>query len=211
MKKKLIELADLKENDTIFFIADNEKRATELAGQIRTELGNRLNLIDENVFQFCWIIDFPMFELDDHDKLAFSHNPFSMPQGGLEALENQNPLEILAYQYDIVCNGIELSSGAVRNHDIQIMLKAFEMAGYTEEEVKTKFGALYTAFQFGAPPHAWIAPGIDRMLMLLSNSDTIREVIAFPLNSKAQDLMMGAPGNVRRDQLRDVHIEIIKK
>ena len=211
LKKTLIELADLKQNDTIFFIADNEKRATELAGQIRTELGNRLNLIDENVFQFCWIIDFPMFELDDHDKLAFSHNPFSMPQGGLEALENQNPLEILAYQYDIVCNGIELSSGAVRNHDIQIMLKAFEMAGYTEEEVKTKFGALYTAFQFGAPPHAGLAPGIDRMLMLLSNSDTIREVIAFPLNSKAQDLMMGAPGNVRRDQLRDVHIEIIKK
>ena len=211
LKKKLIELADLKQNDTIFFIADNEKRATELAGQIRTELGNRLNLIDEDVFQFCWIIDFPMFELDDHDKLAFSHNPFSMPQGGLDALENQNPLEILAYQYDIVCNGIELSSGAVRNHDIQIMLKAFEMAGYTEEEVKTKFGALYTAFQFGAPPHAGIAPGIDRMLMLLSNSDTIREVIAFPLNSKAQDLMMGAPGNVRRDQLRDVHIEIMKK
>lgn len=211
LKKTLIELADLKQNDTIFFIADNEKRATELAGQIRTELGNRLNLIDEDVFQFCWIIDFPMFELDDHDKLAFSHNPFSMPQGGLDALENQNPLEILAYQYDIVCNGIELSSGAVRNHDIQIMLKAFEMAGYTEEEVKTKFGALYTAFQFGAPPHAGIAPGIDRMLMLLSNSDTIREVIAFPLNSKAQDLMMGAPGNVRRDQLRDVHIEIIKK
>ena len=211
LKKTLIELADLKQNDTIFFIADNEKRATELAGQIRTELGNRLNLIDEDVFQFCWIIDFPMFELDDHDKLAFSHNPFSMPQGGLEALENQNPLEILAYQYDIVCNGIELSSGAVRNHDIQIMLKAFEMAGYTEEEVKTKFGALYTAFQFGAPPHAGIAPGIDRMLMLLTNSETIREVIAFPLNSKAQDLMMGAPGNVRRDQLRDVHIEIIKK
>ena len=211
LKKTLIELADLKQNDTIFFIADNEKRATELAGQIRTELGNRLNLIDEDVFQFCWIIDFPMFELDDHDKLAFSHNPFSMPQGGLDALENQNPLEILAYQYDIVCNGIELSSGAVRNHDIQIMLKAFEMAGYTEEEVKTKFGALYTAFQFGAPPHAGIAPGIDRMLMLLSNSDTIREVIAFPLNSKAQDLMMGAPGNVRRDQLRDVHIEIMRK
>ena len=211
LKKTLIELADLKQNDTIFFIADNEKRATELAGQIRTELGNRLNLIDEDVFQFCWIIDFPMFELDDHDKLAFSHNPFSMPQGGLEALENQNPLEILAYQYDIVCNGIELSSGAVRNHDIQIMLKAFEMAGYTEEEVKTKFGALYTAFQFGAPPHAGIAPGIDRMLMLLTNSETIREVIAFPLNSKAQDLMMGAPGNVRRDQLRDVHIMIDEK
>ena len=152
-----------------------------------------------------------MFELDDHGKLAFSHNPFSMPQGGLEALENKDPLEILAYQYDIVCNGIELSSGAVRNHDINIMLKAFEMAGYTEDEVKSKFGALYTAFQFGAPPHAGIAPGIDRMLMLLTDSDTIREVIAFPLNSKAEDLMMGAPGVVKREQLRDVHIEILKK
>ena len=211
LKKNLIELANLKQNDTIFFIADNKKRATELAGQIRNELGNRLNLIDKDVFQFCWIIDFPMFELDDHDKLAFSHNPFSMPQGGFKALENQNPLEILAYQYDIVCNGIELSSGAVRNHDIKIMLKAFEMAGYTEEEVKTKFGALYTAFQFGAPPHAGIAPGIDRILMLLTNSETIREVIAFPLNSKAEDLMMGAPSNVRRDQLRDVHIIIDEK
>lgn len=206
LKQNLITLADLHKNDTIFFIADNEKRATKLAGQIRMELGKRLELIDNNVFQFCWIIDFPMFELDEHDNIAFSHNPFSMPQGGLDALENQNPLDILAYQYDIVCNGIELSSGAVRNHDINIMLKAFTMAGYTEEEVKTKFGALYTAFQFGAPPHAGIAPGIDRMLMLLSNSETIREVIAFPLNSKAEDLMMGAPGNVRRDQLRDVHI-----
>ena len=211
LKKELLSLADLEKEDTIFFIADNEARATELAGQIRTELGKRLNLIDEDVFQFCWIIDFPMFELDEHGNLAFSHNPFSMPQGGLNALENENPLNILAYQYDIVCNGIELSSGAVRNHDIEIMLKAFSMAGYTEEEVKTKFGALYTAFQFGAPPHAGIAPGIDRMLMLLSNSDTIREVIAFPLNSKAQDLMMGAPGNVRRDQLRDVHILIDEK
>ena len=206
LKQSLITLADLHKNDTIFFIADNEKRATELAGQIRMELGKRLELIDNNVFQFCWIIDFPMFELDEHDNIAFSHNPFSMPHGGLDSLENQNPLDILAYQYDIVCNGIELSSGAVRNHDINIMLKAFTMAGYTEEEVKTKFGALYTAFQFGAPPHAGIAPGIDRMLMLLSNSETIREVIAFPLNSKAEDLMMGAPGNVRRDQLRDVHI-----
>ena len=211
LKKELISLAKLKKNDTIFFIADSEKRATELAGQIRTELGKRLDLIDEDVFKFCWIIDFPMFELDDHEKLAFSHNPFSMPQGGLDALEHQNPLDILAYQYDIVCNGIELSSGAVRNHDIEIMLKAFNMAGYTEEEVKTKFGALYTAFQFGAPPHAGIAPGIDRMLMLLTNSETIREVIAFPLNSKAEDLMMGAPGNVKREQLRDVHIEILKK
>ena len=211
LKKELISLAKLEKNDTIFFIADSEKRATELAGQIRTELGKRLDLIDEDVFKFCWIIDFPMFELDDHGKLAFSHNPFSMPQGGLDALEHQNPLDILAYKYDIVCNGIELSSGAVRNHDIEIMLKAFSMAGYTEEEVKTKFGALYTAFQFGAPPHAGIAPGIDRMLMLLTNSETIREVIAFPLNSKAEDLMMGAPGNVKREQLRDVHIEILRK
>ncbi len=208
LKAELLKIAELDKEDTIFFIADNQKRATELSGQIRTELGKRLNLIDEEVFQFCWIIDFPMFELDEHNNLQFSHNPFSMPQGGLEALEKQNPLEILAYQYDIVCNGIELSSGAVRNHDINIMLKAFSMAGYTEEEVKTKFGALYTAFQYGAPPHAGIAPGIDRMLMLLTDSETIREVIAFPLNSKAQDLMMGAPGQVKREQLRDVHIKL---
>ena len=204
LKKKLLELADLEKGDTIFFIADSEKRATELAGQIRDELGKRLDIIEKDVFKFCWIIDFPMFELDDQGKLAFSHNPFSMPQGGLEALENENPLDIIAYQYDIVCNGIELSSGAVRNHDINIMLKAFEMAGYTEDEVKTKFGALYTAFQFGAPPHAGIAPGFDRLLMLLTNSDTIREVIAFPLNGKAQDLMMGAPGNVSREQIREI-------
>ena len=211
LKSSLIELANLEKGDTIFFIADNEKRATELAGQIRTELANRLDLINKDVFAFAWIIDFPMFELDEHEKLAFSHNPFSMPQGGLDALENKDPLDILAYQYDIVCNGFELSSGAVRNHDINIMLKAFTMAGYSEDEVKDKFGALYNAFQFGAPPHAGIAPGIDRMLMLLSNSDTIREIIAFPLNSKAQDLMMGAPGTVKREQLRDVHIMIDKK
>ena len=212
LKKDLLKIADLKQDDTIFFIADNEKRATELAGQIRTELAKRLDLIDNSKFEFCWIIDFPMFEMDEHDQIQFSHNPFSMPQGGLEALENQNPLDILAYQYDLVCNGIELSSGAVRNHDINIMLKAFEMAGYTEEEVRTKFGALYTAFQFGAPPHAGIAPGVDRMLMLLTDSESIREVIAFPLSSKAEDLMMGAPGNVNKDQLRDVHIKIdIKK
>lgn len=208
MKKELLELADLKANDTIFFIADNLKRAAELAGSIRTELGKRLGLIKENVFSFCWIIDFPMYELNEEGKLEFSHNPFSMPQGGIDALNNMEPLEILAYQYDIVCNGIELSSGAVRNHDINIMEKAFELGGYTKEQLQEKFGALYTAFQYGAPPHAGIAPGIDRMLMLLTGEETIREVIAFPLNSKAQDLLMGAPGKVSNAQLRDVHIKL---
>ena len=208
LKKELLELAELEKGDTIFFIADNEKRATELAGQIRTELANRLNLIDESMFKFCWIVDFPMYELDEHDKLTFCHNPFSMPQGGLEALNTKNPLDIVAYQYDIVCNGIELSSGAVRNHDPEIMIKAFEIAGYTKEDIEKRFSALFNAFQFGAPPHAGIAPGVDRMLMLLTESETIRDVIAFPMNSKAEDLLMGAPGEVTRDQLRDVHIRI---
>lgn len=208
MKQELLKLADLKANDTIFFIADNEKRANSFAGQIRTELGKRLDLIEENKFCFCWIIDFPMYELADDGKLEFSHNPFSMPQGGLESLMTKDPLDILAYQYDIVCNGIELSSGAVRNHDINIMEKAFELGGYTKEQLQEKFGALYTAFQYGAPPHAGIAPGVDRMIMLLTGEETIREVIAFPLNSKAQDLMMGAPGKVSNAQLRDVHIRL---
>ena len=207
LKLELLQLAELKKGDTIFFIADSKKRATELAGQIREELGKRLNLIDPNVFAFTWIVDFPMFEEDPSGNLTFSHNPFSMPQG-LDSLNHKNPLEILAYQYDLVVNGIELSSGAVRNHSIEIMLKAFSMAGYREEEIQSKFGALYTAFQFGAPPHAGIAPGIDRMLMLLTDSENIREVIAFPLNSKAQDLMMGAPSQVKREQLRDIHIQL---
>ena len=197
-----------KPGDCIFFIAEVPGVVEKLAGQVRDELGKRLELIDNNRFEFCWIVDFPMFE-DNDGKLEFSHNPFSMPQGGLESLENQNPLEILAYQYDMVCNGVEIASGAVRNHNIEIMLKAFSMAGYTEEEVKTKFGALYTAFQYGAPPHAGIAHGIDRMIMLLANTENIKDVIAFPLNSRAQDLMMGAPSNIKMDLLRDVHIRTI--
>ena len=208
MKKELLELADLKVEDTIFFIADNQAKAANLAGQIRTELAIRLDLIDESMFRFCWIVDFPMYELDDNSKVAFNHNPFSMPQGGMEALNTMNPLDIVAYQYDIVCNGIELSSGAVRNHDPEIMIKAFELAGYNKEHIEEKFPALFNAFQFGAPPHAGIAPGVDRMIMLLTESETIREVIAFPMNSKAQDLMMGAPGNVTKEQLRDVHIKL---
>lgn len=208
LKQELIKLADLKKDDTIFFIADSKQKATELAGQIRTELGKRLNLIDDSMFMFCWIVDFPMYELDERGQLAFCHNPFSMPQGGLEALNTQKPLDILAYQYDIVCNGIELSSGAVRNHDPEIMIKAFEIAGYTKEDIEKRFSALFNAFQYGAPPHAGIAPGVDRMIMLLTGAETIREVIAFPMNSKAQDLMMGAPGEVTKEQLQDVHIKL---
>lgn len=208
LKKELIKIADLKSEDTIFFIANNEKRAAELAGQIRTELGKRLELIDENSFQFAWIVDFPMYELEEDEKITFCHNPFSMPQGGMEALLTKNPLEILAYQYDIVCNGIELSSGAVRNHDPEIMVKAFEIAGYTKKDMEEKFSALFNAFQYGAPPHAGIAPGVDRMLMLLTDAENIREVIAFPMNSKAEDLMMGAPGFVTKEQLRELNIRI---
>lgn len=208
LKKQLIDLANLEANDTIFFVSDNEDRATNFAGQIREELGIRLNLIDDTMFKFCWIIDFPMYELDERGKIAFNHNPFSMPQGGLEALTIMNPLDIVAYQYDIVCNGIELSSGAVRNHDPEIMIRAFELAGYNKEYIEEKFPALFNAFQFGAPPHAGIAPGLDRIIMLLTESETIRDVIAFPMNSKAQDIMMGAPGNVSKEQLRDVHIRL---
>ena len=209
MKGEIAQIAGLDVGDTIFFIADKESRAANYAGQIRTELGNRLNLIEENAYRFCFINDFPMYEYDEEEKkIIFTHNPFSMPQGGMEALTTKDPLEILAYQYDIVCNGVELSSGAVRNHNLDIMVKAFEIAGYTEEDLKEKFGALYNAFQFGAPPHAGMAPGVDRMIMLLKNEENIREVIAFPMNGNAQDLMCGAPGEVTEMQLREVHIKV---
>ena len=209
IKPELAKLAGLQAGDTIFFIADKEERANYYAGQIRSELGQKLDLIEKNAFRFCYVNDFPMYESDPETKqLGFTHNPFSMPQGGLEALEKENPLDILAYQYDIVCNGVELSSGAVRNHDMQIMVKAFELAGYDEETLKSKFGALYQAFQFGAPPHAGMAPGVDRMIMLLRQEENIREVIAFPMSGSAQDLMCGAPNDVTEQQLREVHIKV---
>ena len=209
LKQELAELAGLEAGDTIFFIADKEDKANYYAGKIRNELGEKLGLTEKNAFRFCYVNDFPMYELDpDTKKLCFTHNPFSMPQGGLKALETENPLEILAYQYDIVCNGVELSSGAVRNHDMDIMVKAFALAGYDEETLKSKFGALYQAFQFGAPPHAGMAPGVDRMLMLLRGEENIREVIAFPMSGSAQDLMCGAPNDVTEQQLREVHIKV---
>lgn len=209
MKKEFLELAKLEAGDTIFFMADKEEKAAYYAGMIRTELGEKLDLIEKNAYRFCYINDFPMFEKDpETKKVGFTHNPFSMPQGGLEALNTMDPLDILAYQYDIVCNGIELSSGAVRNHDMQVMVKAFEIAGYDEEVLKDKFGALYNAFQFGAPPHAGMAPGVDRMIMLLRNEENIREIIPFPMSGTAQDLMCGAPNEVTEQQLREVHIKV---
>ena len=209
MKEEMRSAAGLQIGDTIFFIADKEERAAAYAGQIRTELGTRLDLLEKNAYRFCYINDFPMYEKDpETKKIGFTHNPFSMPQGGLEALNEKDPLEILAYQYDIVCNGIELSSGAVRNHDMDIMIKAFEIAGYDETVLKEKFGALYNAFQYGAPPHAGMAPGVDRMIMLLRNEENIREVIPFPKNGNAQDLMCGAPNYVTEQQLREVHIKV---
>lgn len=209
MKKEFLELAGLSAGDTIFFMADKEERAAYYAGMIRNELGEKLDLLEKNAYRFCYVNDFPMFEKDPETKqIGFTHNPFSMPQGGLEALNTMNPLDILAYQYDIVCNGVELSSGAVRNHDLDIMIKAFEIAGYTKDDLKQKFGALYNAFQYGAPPHAGMAPGVDRMIMLLRNEENIREVIPFPMNGNAQDLMCGAPGEVTEQQLREVHIKV---
>lgn len=198
----------VKENDAVFFIADEFAKAQKISGLVRIELGKRLDLLEKDVYRFCFIVDFPMYELSDEGTIDFSHNPFSMPQGGLDALNNKNPLDILAYQYDLVCNGYEMASGAVRNHNPEIMVRAFEIAGYTEEDVKNRFGALYNAFQYGTPPHAGAAPGVDRMVMLIENSQNIREVIAFPKNKKARDLLMRAPSVVTEKQLEDVHIKL---
>ena len=209
-KTKLEKDYGIKAGDSIFFIADEFHKAQKIAGLVRIELGKRLELIEKNVYKFCFIVDFPMYELSDEGTIDFCHNPFSMPQGGLEALKTMNPLDILAYQYDLVCNGYEMASGAVRNHDPEIMVKAFEIAGYTEEDVKNRFGALYNAFQYGTPPHAGAAPGVDRMVMLIADSTNIREVIAFPKNKKARDLLMRAPSVVTQQQLDDVHIQLKK-
>ena len=208
IKESLISNYNVKLGDSIFFIADEFSTAQKIAGDVRIELGNRLDLLEKDVYRFCFIVDFPMYELSDEGTIDFSHNPFSMPQGGLEVLENKDPLDILAYQYDLVCNGYEMASGAVRNHNPEIMVKAFEIAGYSEEDVKNRFGALYNAFQYGTPPHAGAAPGVDRMVMLIANSQNIREIIAFPKNKKARDLLMRAPSVVTEQQLKDVHIKI---
>ena len=207
-KAKIFEKMQIKPNSAIFFIADEYEKAVKIAGGVRVKLGQELDLLEKNVYKFCFIVDFPMYELSDEGTIDFNHNPFSMPQGGLEALENKNPLDIYAYQYDAVCNGYEILSGAVRNHDQDIMLKAFEIAGYTEEDIKGKFGALYNAFSYGTPPHAGAAPGVDRIVMLLAKEDNIREVIAFPKNKKARDLLMNAPSKVFDKQLEEVHIKI---
>ena len=208
IKEKLQSEIGVEKGSSIFFIADEFAKAQKIAGLIRIELGNRLDLIEKGVYKFCFIVDFPMYELSDEGTIDFSHNPFSMPQGGLESLENKDPLDILAYQYDLVCNGYEMASGAVRNHNPEIMIKAFEIAGYSENDVKERFGALYNAFQYGTPPHAGAAPGVDRMVMLIADSQNIREIIAFPKNKRAKDLLMKAPSQVSEQQLKDVHIKI---
>ena len=199
----------IEDGDALFFLADKEKLACKVGGAVISELGRKLELIDPNEFKFCWIVDFPMFETDeDTGAIIFSHNPFSMPQGGMKALMEKDPLDILAWQYDIVCNGIELSSGAIRNHRPEIMYKAFEIAGYGPEVVDNKFGGMINAFKHGAPPHGGIAPGVDRLVMLLADEPNIREVIAFPFNQQAEDLMMNAPSEVTIKQLRELHIEV---
>ncbi len=212
-EEKIIQIAELnhvENGDVVFFICDMEKEASRIAGEIRVKLGNELDIVEKESFRFCWVVDFPMFERDEEtNRIIFSHNPFSMPQGGLKALESKDPLDILAYQYDIVCNGVELSSGAIRNHRPDIMYKAFEISGYEKSVVNDKFPAMINAFKYGAPPHGGIAPGIDRIVMLISRESNIREVIAFPMNQKAQDLMMNTPSDVSLEQLRDLHIKVM--
>ena len=209
--KALLDDLGLGPNDGVFFACDKEGGAAKLAGVARTKVGEDLELISNDEFKFCWIVDYPMFEYDEEEKkVDFSHNPFSMPQGGMEALENKDPLDVLAYQYDIVCNGIELSSGAIRNHRPDIMIKAFGIAGYSEEVVEQEFGGMLNAFKYGAPPHGGLAPGVDRMVMLLADEPNIREVILFPMNQKAEDLMMGAPSEVQPKQLRELHIRTVE-
>lgn len=207
-KANLTTMLSLKADDTLFFISDAPQVVNQLAGAIRTEVAKRMDLIDESRYEFCYVTDFPMYEKGEDGKIQFTHNPFSMPQGELEALETKDPLDILAYQYDIVCNGVELSSGAVRNHRPDVMIKAFEIAGYTKADIEKRFGALFKAFHYGAPPHAGMAPGVDRMIMLLREEDSIREVIAYPMNANAQDLMVNAPNYVDEQQLREVHIKL---
>ena len=212
IKKDLENELGTKVGDSIFFIADEFAKAQKIAGLVRIELGKRLDLLEKDTYRFCFIVDFPMYEYnEDEEKIDFNHNPFSMPQGGMKALNTMNPLDILAYQYDVVCNGYEMASGAVRNHDPELMVKAFEIAGYSEKEVETRFGALYNAFQYGTPPHAGAAPGVDRMIMLITNEDNLREIIAFPKNKKARDVLMGAPSRVTDAQLKDVHIKLIEE
>ena len=209
----LKERLQLQPNAFVALVAEEKLGlAQKRAGILRTMLGTGLDLIEKNAYRFCWIVDFPMYEIgEESGELEFCHNPFSMPQGGMKALEEQDPLEILAYQYDIVCNGVELSSGAVRNHDPEIMLKAFSLVGMGKEDVVKKFPALYHAFEFGAPPHAGVAPGVDRMVMLIADTVNIREVIAFPMNANARDLLMNAPSSVEQKQLDDVHVGIVKE
>ncbi|MGD0642253.1 MAG: aspartate--tRNA ligase [Roseiarcus sp.] len=208
-QRALVAAAGLKSGDAVFFACDKPDRAAKLAGAARIRIGNDLGVCRKDVFEFCWIVDFPMYEWnEDEKKIDFSHNPFSMPQGGLEALETKDPLEINAFQYDIVCNGVELSSGAIRNHHPEIMRKAFEIAGYGEEVLLEKFGGMYRAFQCGAPPHGGIAPGVDRIVMLLAGEENLREVVLFPMNQRAEDLLMGAPSNVTPKQLRELHIRL---
>ena len=202
-----------KTGDSLFFVADEKLETVQkIAGLVRIELGKRLDLLEKDTYRFCFIVDFPMYEYNEEEgKIDFNHNPFSMPQGGMEALNTMDPLDVVAYQYDVVCNGYEMASGAVRNHDPELMVKAFEIAGYSEQEVETRFGALYNAFKYGTPPHAGAAPGVDRMIMLIANEDNLREIIAFPKNKKARDVLMGAPSNVTEEQLRDVHIKLIEE